>query len=49
MPGLEAWEINTLGNLGYGSSEEIEALSPDQIKRIFAPGATLDGAPAFYA
>lgn len=46
-PGLEAWEISMLGNLGYGSMKEIEALSQDQIKKIFAPGALLDGAPAF--
>lgn len=45
---FEAWELNTLGNLGFGYSvEDFEALSPDVIKGIFAPGATPDGAPAF--
>ena len=43
---LEAWERNTLGNLGYGP-DEIKALSQERLKSIFAPGATLDGAPAF--
>jgi len=46
-PGLEAWELSMLGNLGFVSMKEIEALSQDRIKRIFAPGALLDGAPAF--
>lgn len=45
---FENWELNTLGNLGFGySAEDFEALSQDQIKSIFAPGATPDGAPAF--
>lgn len=45
---FERWELNTLGNLGFGSSaQDFEALSPDLIKKIFAPGATPDGAPAF--
>ena len=45
---FEKWELTTLGNLGFGYSvEDFEALSPDLIKEIFAPGATPDGAPAF--
>ncbi len=45
---FERWELSTLGNLGFGYGvEDYEALSTDQIKSIFAPGATPDGAPAF--
>ncbi|MFZ7102382.1 MAG: hypothetical protein ACOWWO_06965 [Peptococcaceae bacterium] len=45
---FENWELNMLGNLGFGYSvEDFAALAPEQIKSIFVPGALLDGAPAF--
>ena len=45
---FEKWELNSLENLGFGySAQDFEALSPDLIKKIFAPGVTPDGAPAF--
>jgi len=40
--GLNKIMVTTLGNLGYGE-EEILNISPDDLARIFAPGAHLDG------